>query len=553
MSTTFTREQVQSWQAGADGFLQWVRDIRPQVPGPRGPAITFTPETFQVEAVRRLLRRKRNADYMYQTIGLTWPRRHSKTTIAALLCLWRLTTKINENIICLSNSERQAASVGFGLCRKIVSATPALLAQVGADNVQTYRLSVPALGSQMRTVSGNLAGLYGEKVTAAWVSEIHAAASDEAMQVLASSLGDSVNSWLLLDSTTDGIGGPLHRLEQLQETGEDKTVFIHRIEYRDLDEALQRSPSWIRRDWLRSRQKQLLPQVFASQHLNLRQESTSSLFRKTDIEACRDRLPHPMTLSDLEAVAQGRTYVTGGGLDRAYFASAHGDRTIWTSVAKVAAPDPAEEPHYYVLNQKEVFASLGVGIRKAIQADSDAYRLQNAVIEAYNAQDIAVWAMDKGYSVEIVHATAQAQVPAFMALHRIVAEGRLHFSADLELLPQEMSTFSYSLVNGQPRFGSDKWHDDTIYSLAWAIHSLRQQEISTFSLDSIVCASRSTHAPACYLRGGDLILPCGQTCKAHLQVQAMHNQYKAVNIDTELLLPEFFANMVEVDGVALHL
>lgn len=553
MSTTFTREQVAAWQAGADGFLQWVRDIRPQVPGPRGPAITFTPETFQVEAVRRLLRRKRNGDFFYTTLGLTWPRRHSKTTIAALLCLWRLTTKVNENIICLSNSERQAASVGFGLCRKIVSATPALLAQVGADNVQAYRLSVPALGSQMRTVSGNLAGLYGEKVTAAWVSEIHAAASDEAMQVLASSLGDSVNSWLLLDSTTDGIGGPLHRLEQLQETGEDKTVYIHRIEYRDLDEALQKSPSWIRRDWLRSRQKQLLPQVFASQHLNLRQESTSSLFRKTDIEACRDRLPHPMTLTDLEAVAQGRTYVVGAGLDRAYGFSLHGDSTILTYAAKVAAPDPLEEPHFYVLRQDSIFGSLGKLIKKSIQSAHDEFSLTNCIVEAYNAQDVFNWCQERGIASEVVHATGAAQQAPFLELHRIVKEHRLHFSPDLEDLAREMETFIYEMRGGTVKFGSDRFHDDRVYSLAWAIHSLRQQELASYSLDSIVCGSRSTHAPACYLRGGDLVLPCSAQCRSAILVQQMWNQYRSGNVDSELQLHEFFTNLVSVDGVSAFL
>lgn len=550
---SFTIEQAEVWRTGADGFLAWVRDNEPRVPGPRGPAITFTPETFQVEAVRRLLRRKRNGDFYYQTIGLTWPRRHSKTTIAALLCLWRLTTKVNENIVALANSERQSMSVGFGLCRKIVLATPALLAQIGRENVQSYKIEVPALGSVMRTVSNNVAGLFGERITCAWCSEVHAAASDEALQVLASSLGDSINSWLLLDSTTDGVGGILHKLEQLQETGEDKTVFIHRIEYRDLDEALQRSPAWIRRDWLRSRQKQLLPQVFASQHLNLRQESTSSLFRKADVQACQDRLPHPMTLSDLEAVAQGRTYAVGAGLDRAYGFSLHGDSTILTYAAKIAAPDPIEEPHFYVLRQDSIFGSLGKLIKKSIQSAHDEFSLTNCIVEAYNAQDVFNWCQERGIASEVVHATGAAQQAPFLELHRIVKEHRLHFSPDLEDLAREMETFIYEMRGGTVKFGSDRFHDDRVYSLAWAIHALRQQELASYSLDSIVCGSRSTHAPACYLRGGDLILPCGQACKAHLQVQAMHNQYRTVNIDTELLLPEFFANMVEIDGVALHL
>lgn len=548
----FNLEQVRSWQAGADGFLQWVADIQPRVPGSRGPAIIFTPETFQVEAVRRLLRRKRNGDFFYQTLGLTWPRRHSKTTIAALLCLWRLCTRVNENVICLSNSERQAASVGFGLARRIVLATPALLAQVGADNVQAYRLSVPALGSQMRTVSGNLAGLYGEKVTAAWVSEIHAAPNDSAMQVLASSLGDSINSWLIVDSTTDGIGGPLHRLEQLQESGEDKTVYVHRIEYANLDEALQKSPQWIRRDWLRSRQKQLLPQVFASQHLNLRQESTSSLFRKADIAACQERLPHPMTKTDVEALAQGRSYATGLGLDRAFGFSQHGDATIATTTAKIAGSD-GDEPHYYIARQEKIFGSLGKLIKREILTANTEFGLQNMVLESYNSQDLYSWALEQGLPCELVHATGQAQQAPFLELHRIVKEHRLHFSQDLAELAKEMETFVYEMKAGTVRFGSDRFHDDRIYSLAWSIYALRRQELATFALDAVICDSRSPHARACYLCGGDLVLPCSAQCRSAIQVQQMFNQYRSGNVETELQLHEFFANLVQVEGVTAFL
>ena len=552
MQRTFTPQQVQSWQEGASGFLRWLEDIQPRVPGPRGTPIVFKVETFQEQAIRRMLARKRNGDFKYGTIGMTWPRRHSKTTLAALLVLWRLTTKVNENILAMANSERQASSVGFGVARRIVMQTPALLQQVGRENIQQYRIAVPALGSQLRTVSNNVAGLYGERVTCAWCSEVHAAFSDEALQILASSLGDSINSWLLIDSTTDSIGGILHRLEQLQETGEDTTVFIHRIEYANLDEALQKSPSWIRRDWLRSRQKQLLPATFASQHLNQRLESTSSLFAATDIEICQGRLPHPMTKADIEAVAESRSFVVGFGLDRAYGFSQHGDSTIATTTAKIAGSD-GEEPHYYVARQEKVFGSLGKLNHKEMLAANEAFGLHNMVLESYNCQDLHAWAQEQGLPCELVHATTQSQQPAFLELHRIVREQRLHFSQELTELASEMQTFSYELKAGNVRFGSDRFHDDRVYSLCWSIYALRKQELASYTIDNISCTSRSTHAQACYLRGGDLILPCGQTCRAHLEVQAMYNQYRKGNVDADLTLPAFFANLVRVDGVTVFL
>ena len=228
----------------------------------------------------------------------------------------------------MASNERQSVATGFALVRQIILNTPTLLAMIGKENVQTFRIVYPALQNSIRTTSCNTAGLYGEKITVAWMTELHAAVSDEPMQVLASSLGDSLNSWMLIDSTVDGIGGPLHRLEQLAESGEDPTIFVRRIEYADLAEALEKSPSWIRRDWLKSRKAQLLPATFETQHLNRRTATTNSLFAPEDIAACREKLPMPFEKAALESWAGGRSFITGGGLDRAYFGSLHGGKRV---------------------------------------------------------------------------------------------------------------------------------------------------------------------------------------------------------------------------------
>lgn len=553
MSVNFTEKQIRGWQNGADGFFAWLEDIKPMVPSFRGGFELFKPAEFQIQTIRDALQQDDKGNWKYQTIVFSFPRRHSKTTLMALLVLWRFTTRHTQNIICLASSERQSISTGFTIVSNIAKNTPAINKMLdGGYNIQKEQILYPALQNKIKAISNSVASIYGEKITIAWVTELHAMSSDNSYQVLASSLGDTLNSWMLVDSTVDSMGGSLHRLEKLAESGEDPTIFVKRLEYADLEEALEKSPSWIRRDWLKSRKTQLLPAEFASQHLNQRLESSSCLFASADIEACMERLPLPVVIDSLKTYAAGRTWQAGGGLDRAYFASLHGDKTIWSSVAKIAGSDGGEA-HYLVLNQKSILGSLASGIKKAILEDNEQYNLHNVAIEAYNSQDIAIWTQERGIPTEIIHATTQAQIPAFMEFHRIVREHRLHFSDKLSELASEMRTFMYELVNGTPRFGCDKFHDDRVYSLAWAIFALRQSELAAYSIPNIVCESKSLHTDFCYLRGGDSIMACSRNCPTHIQVNAMYLQYKKNNIESHISVPEFFENLVKNCGSKIYI
>ena len=549
MSLKITSERVRKWKNGAAGFEQWIKDIQPRILSPKGGFQVFEFADFQRDAIRRALQVDQAGNWKFGTIGFSFPRRHSKTTLNALLVLWRFTLWQTENIKCMANTERQSLSVGFQTLKSIILNTPSLVAQIGRENVRSYEIRYPKLQNLIEAVSLNISSLYGERITVGWVSEIHAAPSEEPMQVLASSLGDSLNSWLLVDSTVDAVGGPLHRLEQLQESGEDPTVFIYRIEYADLAEALEKSPPWIRRDWLNSRAKQLLPAVFATQHLNQRAAAANNLFAIPDIRACQeDDVPNPIPAASLDSMFQGRKYVCGGGLDRAFFGSIHGDRTIWTTVCKVADPE-SKEPEYWILNQQNILGSLGRGIKKAIREDMDRFKLKNISLESYNSQDIYTWCLEQGYPAEVISPTSTTQANAFPELYRLVKEHRLRFSSELKGLADEMETFVYELKNGIPKFGCDKWNDDRIYSLCWAVYALRNKELATYELKDIHCKSRSPNAHLCYLRQGDLILPCSNECPAHYHVLKMYNQYRESNIESEATLPEFFRGMVKVAGV----
>lgn len=553
-----TPQKIKSWlKPNGEGFLQWLDDIKPKIPSAKGGFEQFKLEDFQEEFIRQALATREDGVFRYQTIVISLPRRHSKTTLMALLVLWRFTTRTTENIVVLSNSQRQNLGTAFKTLRGIVLNTQTLYVLIGKPNIKKEYFAFPVLQNHISAETANPTTLYGQKVTCGWISELHAAQSDEGAQVIASSIGDSINSWLIVDSTVDPVGGPLHRLEQLanpESQDHDPTIFYYNRSYNNLEEALEKSPSWINRDWLRSRQKQLLPAVFGSQHLNQRSQAANNLFSREQIQACIDpSLPHPIEPASIPEITQGRNYLCGGGLDRAYGFSVNADQTVWTSIMMVANPDTGE-PDYYILNQQSIMGGLGRSIKKQIKQDVDNYALKNITLESYNAQDIHQWALDQQYPAEVVYATSQAQAAPFMELYRIISEGRLHFSDKLKTLPKELETFVYEIgTAGTPKFGHQKgFHDDHIYSLVWSIHSLRQQELSSFLLNGISCDSRSKHAPLCYLRAGDAILQCASSCEAHKRVETMFGQYRGSRLDSELTLPEFFKSFIKVKGIRTY-
>jgi hypothetical protein len=547
MMSSDLENRIKQWKQPPDGFFQWLDDIKPKIPSSKGGFEVFQIQDFQREFIENALKVDEQGDYVYQTLICSMPRRHSKTVLMALLCLWRFTLWPTQNIIALANNATQATGVSFRLLRQIASNTNFLREQIGTRNIQHQKIVYPAMQSQIIPVSTEIQGLYGQKISVAWVTELHSCPDPEAVNVLASSLGDTENSWLLIDSTTDAVGGRLHEYEKLAETGQDESVYSYRIEYKNLDEALKKSPEWINRKWLKSMSKQLLPSVFAQQHLNKRGESSNNLFPKKHLDKCKAQYKNGIDPKSFEALLDGRKYVTGGALDRSYMFSKHGDNTIWTTVARTSGDDG--EAYYYVLNQKKILGGLGKSIKKEIINDNARYGLKNTVFEAYNSQDLATWATEQGLNNEIIHVTASNSLAAFQDFSALVREGRLFFPAELEDLYKELSLFHYTYnKNGNIQFGSSKRKDDRVYSLLWSIYSLRKEETTVYELGDIRCNSLSKHAPYCFLRSGDLILSCADRCPAAVQTKQFYEQYRSNNPETELTLPEFFQRLVKVKG-----
>jgi hypothetical protein len=544
------QEKISTWKQGPDGFLQWLQDIGPQIQVSKGGFQKFEIQPFQEEFIRNALALDEQGNFVNRIITCSMPRRHSKSTLMALLVLWRFTLRPTENIIILANSTSQVQGVSYKMLKSIILNTPFLRQQIGTDNVLHNSIRYPALQSVITPVSTSIASLYGQKITCCWTTEVHSNPDPDTINVMASSLGDSDNSWLLLDSTTDPEGGKLHSIEQMAKS--DPTVYAYRLEYSGLKEALEKSPAWISRPWLKTMNKQLLPAEFASQHLNKRSEASNRLFPAQHLKNCKARYKNKISKDDFEKLIDGRKYVCGGGLDRAYMLSAHGDSTIWTTVARTSDPE-SSEPVYYVLNQQKILAGLGKAIEKEIIEDNAQYGLKNVSFESYNSQDIAVWATEQGIPNEVIHVTNTLKLSAFQDLVSLVRENRLFFPKDLTDLYKEMEGFNYEYnKNGNLVFGSRKKKDDRIFSLLWAVYSLRKEETVIYELSDIVCNSKSRHARHCFLRNGEMILNCANTCAAYKQVQSMYNSYMKATPESELTIQQFFQRLVKVKGIKTY-
>ena len=549
-----TTNKINYWRSLGDveGFFQWVDDVQPRIKHEDNKYRPIVLADWQKERLRPILEKDSDGRCINKICCITWPRRHGKSYMNALIALYRFTVYDSQIIKVLANSSAQAVGTSFRLVKDIIAYTPDLIDLIGKRNLQGAIIRNPKMGSEIEAVPNNPSVLYGQKVNLAIATELHRNQNEAALGVLSESITDSVDGQVLTDSTTDGPGGPIDNYEKLQAEG-TPGIYVTRIEYKDIEELLRKAPSWVDRAAMKILAKTRPPYEFGTQYLNRRSDAANSLFRSADIDAAMADYRCPVGSKDIEALVAGRKCVVGGGLDRAKSFSKHVDSTIHTAVGKALGND--DEPHYWVFNQERFPLSDAKAIKRSIVRDNDRYGLQNYVLESYETTDLLAWCADAKIPAEGVHAGPNEQRQAFSMLHRIVSEGRLHFSRDLIELEAELRLFTYDATGRYVSFGApegDAFHDDRVYSLAWAVWSLRQEELTAYELSRVVCQSKRQHAQYCYLRNGGLILPCSQECEAHKRVEAMHIQYSRKAGATEMTLPEFYKNKVRLKGAKIY-
>lgn len=484
-----------------------------------------------------------------------WPRRHGKTLASAIIIVWRFLTRPTENIAVVANSEKQVVDTAFRTIREAFEHTPALkqLINAGTIIVLNDRIELPSTASVIQAFSSNPGALWGKKLTAAQISELHAAPrGDEVFAALAGSLLDTAGSLMLIDSTVGPKSSKLYDLYQAATRADDPdtSIAFSHVEYTDVDDACTNAPAWISPSKLRSLSRQMLPHEFALYHLNRWQDAASTLFPADVLNPCIHEYP-----LDLAKLANGSAVIVGGGLDRAFGGSKHGDKTVTACIAKIALDD---DEHLFVLDADSVLLSRLSAIKSRFEAYHREYKMTRATLESYGSQDVADWTATQPYAsnVEVVHPSRRTKYAAFTALYQAAAEQRLHIHPKFKSLIAEMRVFEVlsdgKATDGEaavPKFTHPRGeHDDFVHAVAWAAYSLRSVTLSPYEIDGVHCNGRGIDIEMCALNGGAHIPFCAQSCRSMQQANRLFGAYQSRKPLQPIGFEAFIANKLKNIG-----
>lgn len=444
---------------------------------------------YQGDVIKEVTRKLPSGKFKYGTAAICIPKQNGKTFMASLILAWRFMTHFNVQGVVASNSKDQASSVVFDTFKSMIRYSPELLDAVGSENILDKEIRNPATNSVVTVLSSSKAAAWGYGIDIAVVDEIHAAPDDEGIYNILASQAGPRDGQIILPSQVSSQLNILYHLYQVHEKKEDPTLYFLYIR------GINPSPLVTKR-WLDSRKSQLTPAQYALYHDNDWVFSTRKLFSPEKVGQAvvnGEVYTAPVSPKELKEWEQklGTKFRIGGGLDRALPYSKHGDSTFWTTVAKGKTRG---EEYYIILNQRDIEPSVSY-IKDAIMEDHHRYRLSNVVFEVYQSSDLFEWAEEKGIKAELVHPVDKVQVKSFTSLHQIIDKGQLAipeglpFVADdtsdrkrgkLPVLVKELREFEHEMDGAVPKFGhkpGTKYHDDSVYSLNWAIYALREEEV----------------------------------------------------------------------------
>jgi len=541
---------IASWRDGSAGFFKFLEEVQPRVPSGTGGFIPFIPGPRERAEIAKALDGEGVSVAVF-----CWPRRHGKTATSAMAIIWRFLSRPSENIAVVANSERQVVDTAFRTIRQAFEQTPFLkrLVASGTVKIGVDRIELPSTGSVIQAFSANPSALWGKKLSCAQISEIHAAKNggDDVYEALAGSLLDTTGSILLIDSTVSPKSSMLWALFQAANHPEnpDRSIAFSHIQYADLEEACTKSPAWIDPNKLRSLSRQMLPHKFALLHLNRWSDAANLLFPSDILNPCISEYP-----LDLKELAAGSAYIVGGGLDRAFSGSRHGDKTVTACVAKIAV----DEEHVYILDADAVPFSRAGGIKSRLDGYHRDHGMSRLVLESYNSGDIAEWTATRPYNAgtEVQHPSRRSKYHAFLGLYQAAAEGRLHIHPKFTDLIGELRVFEVhedgKATDGEasvPRFSHPRGaHDDFVHATVWALYALRTVTLNPYELHGIQCNGRGAAVPNCVLNGGGFVPGCADSCRSMGEARKLHEAYLQRGPVAPLDLPAFIANKLHNIG-----
>ncbi len=306
---------VERWnRPGALGFAHWLSELRPKILTSKNVYRKFTPTKEQAVILKKVLAVDRHGNFKHSLSIQLAPRRHGKSVLFALICLWLFTSRKNFTIQLSGNSEDHSRRVQYRLLKRIILNTPKLRLMIPDKNILMHEIKYSKRGNVIQMSTGvSFSTSFGDRLNLIWSSDAHAAVSWESFNALQSSLLDSEGSLCLMDCNVDSLDGPIHDLQKLAET--DKSIYCHHTSYRDLEHYLKACPPWIDKQKAIRLEKTLLEVEVKRDLYGQRSSVINSLFGESILDTCRDDYRCPV--EDIKALVGERSYVIGGGLDRA--------------------------------------------------------------------------------------------------------------------------------------------------------------------------------------------------------------------------------------------
>lgn len=543
----YTNEDVLSrWQTpGPEGFWNFVEDMQPHVLM-NNRWIPFKPNSKQIEVIENTLAVDNQGKFKHQISFILQPRRFGKSTAFCILIIWLFCSRQNHTTQLLGVSELHTKRTQFNTIKRIIRNSPKIARLISEDDMKSYEVVFPARSNIIQMSAGaSTATAYGDRIDILYLADFHNFVDLQPWFGFQSALLDSSDSLILIDSNVSSIDSHDHQLQI--EAQKDDTIFCDHLFFKNIDDYCRNVPKiapWINTQKAKRQERTSLPADFARDILGQRSDAKNALFPTNIISLCKSKYQIPV--SDISELTKGRAYKIGLGLDRSKSLFG-GDNSVISTILKVASPKHGE-PEFYILNQQVIIPNTSRMIKKAILKDHELYSLDKITLENYEVTDIASWLSDQKISYELVSAHNTNQNISFTEFYRIAKEGRFHFPASLRGLAKEMQTFSYTQkTGGVYSFGhsSQKFKDDRVYSVNWAIFSLRDAVMNLYTLGSFVCKNKSVRRHICTLMGGDLVLLCSEQCQAFQEVESMFKEYKQYQLDSELTIPEFFTTKVK--------
>jgi hypothetical protein len=533
------------------GFWNFIEDMEPHVLM-NNRWVPFQPTDKQREIINSALAVDNRGRFKHQISLAIQPRRFGKSTAWLIIIGWLFCSRENHTTQLLGVSELHTRRTQFNRIADIIRNSPKLSRLISEDNIRSVDIVFPARNNIIQMSAGSsTATAYGDRLDLLYLADFHNFVDLQPWLSFQSALLDSSSSIILIDSNVGAIDSHDHELQQ--EAQRDESIYCDHLFFKDIEDYCKKAPDiapWINTQKARRQERTSLPADFRRDILGQRSDSKNALFPSHIINLCKSKYKIPV--SDVSELAKGRAYKVGGALDRSKSLFG-GDATVWSTILKVASPEHGE-PEFFLLSQQVIIPNTSRMIKKAILKDHERYNLDNVVLENYEVTDLKAWLDDQRISNELVSATDTAQNSSFPEFHRIAKEGRFHFPALCRGLAKEMSTFVYiQRTGGKYSFGhaSTRFHDDRVYSVNWAIFSLRQAILNLYVLGHVVCTLKSAKRHSCFLMSGGLQLLCSEGCQTYKEVEGMFKEFKQHQLDSELSLTEFYESKVKLEGARI--